>query len=218
MAHGYRNIQAEQTYHITQRGTNQQQVFFEPADYTSYLRLIKKNLSTAGVKILAYCLMPNHVHLIVRPDFDDSLRLFFRRVHGDYARYINLKEGRTGHLWQGRYFSCALSNDHLPRALRYVEHNPVRAHLADRPESFPWSSAAAHLGAPDHSEILDLAFWNAQGGADYWKFLLATNEELLLERALRASTYSGHPFTGSTLNRKLIYSEDASMAARATSH
>jgi len=194
MAYKTRCIQAGLAYHVTQRGSNKQAVFFETSDYQIYLRLLRNNHKESGVKILAYCLMPNHVHLIVRPEFDDSLGVFFRRVHGQYSRYINLKEGRTGHLWQNHYFSCVLSDTHLIHALRYVEHNPVRASLAEHPETFQWSSAAAHLGAMDVAQVLDLEFWEAQGGADAWRALLAASEEQLEERRLRACTFTGRPY------------------------
>jgi putative transposase len=189
-----RCIQPGLAYHVTQRGSNKQAIFFETFDHRTYLRLLRDNQQDCGVKILAYCLMPNHVHLIVRPEFEDSLGVFFRRVHGSFARYINLKEGRSGHLWTNRYFCCSLSATHLRRALHYVEHNPVRAGLAARPEDFPWSSAAAHIGRSDNANVLDLEFWQSEGGASAWREMLATPQEILEGRILRACTFARRPF------------------------
>ncbi len=198
MAYGNRFIQPGFAYHITQRGSNKQRVFLDESDYSVYLRFLRDNHQEAGVSILAYCLMTNHVHLIVRPEFEDSLSALFRRVQGHYARYINLKNGRSGHLWQNRYYSCVLSQTHLLRALRYVEHNPVRAQLTDKAGSYAWSSAAAHLGAPDPSQLLDLDFWRAEGGAETWQDLLATPEELNEQRRIRACTATGRPLGDET--------------------
>ena len=87
--------------------------------------------------------MPNHVHLVAVPDASDSLANALRRAHGRYAMYLNARRGRSGHLWQNRFYSCALDGAHLAVALRYVERNPVRAGLAESVEQYRWSSAAA---------------------------------------------------------------------------
>jgi putative transposase len=181
-------------YHITQRGTNRESVFFSHSDRRYYLELISENLSDSGVRVLAYCLMSNHVHLVAVPGAADSLAVLFRRVHGRYAQYLNVRRRRSGHLWQNRYFSCPLGASHLGRALQYVERNPVRAGMLARPEEYSWSSAAAHLGGADRSGILDLDFWRREGGAERWGSLLATPEEMVSLRLLRRCTYAGRPF------------------------
>ena len=111
-----------------------------------YLSLVARHLQDTGVKVLAYCLMSNHVHWVVVPERADSLAVLFRRVHGAYAQAVNAGLGRSGHLWQNRFYSCPLSGSRLWVALRYVEANPVRAGLVGRAEEYRWSSAAAHLG------------------------------------------------------------------------
>ncbi len=138
--------------------------------------------------------MSNHVPLIAVPGRPDSLAVLFRRVHGRYAQYLNARRHRSGHLWQNRFFSCPLEQTHLWTALRYVELNPVRAGLVQKAGEYRWSSAAVHLGAKDRSRILDLEFWDGQGGAERWRSLLATPEEQLQLRMLRACTYAGRPF------------------------
>ena len=137
-------------HHITQRGSRKQATFFSNDDYAEYLALLHKNLGSAGVDIWAYCLMPNHVHLIAVPRNPDSLSKLLRLTHHRYARYINDGHGWQGHLWQERYHSCVMDENHLMAAVRYIELNPVRAGLCERPDDWRWSSVHAHLfGDPD---------------------------------------------------------------------
>ena len=108
---------------------------------------------------------------------------------------MNIRKGRSGHLRQARYFSCALSEQHLWVGLRYVEANPCRARLVETPEVYRWSSAATHLlGTPDRSRLLDLDFWQRAGGVECWREMHhaeSTAEQIV---ALRKCTYSGRPF------------------------
>jgi putative transposase len=183
-------------YHVTQRGTNRERVFFSTAHRKTYLDLLARNCPDAGVRVLAYCLMSNHVHLIVVPERGDSLAVLFRRVHGAYAQAVNAGRGRTGHLWQNRFYSCPLSDAHLWVALRYVEANPVRAGLAARAEEYRWSSAPVHLGEqrPERGSVLDLEFWEASGGVAMWRQLHASAEGDGQVNLLRRCTYAGRPF------------------------
>ena len=182
-------------YHITQRGSGHRPTFFTSQDRRVYLDLVRTNLADTGLHLLSYCLMSNHVHLVAQPDAADSLAVLFRRVHGRYAQYLNARRRRSGHLWQNRFFSCPLASDaHLWTALRYVERNPVRAGLADRPEAYPWSSARAHLTGQDGEQLLDLHFWREAGGTAAWRDLLGLAEEPGQVRLLRRCTYAGRPF------------------------
>jgi putative transposase len=108
-------------YHITQRGVDRCVTFSGEADNHTYLRLLRDNLSDAAVQLLGWCIMSNHVHLVAIPGREDSLAVLLRRVHGRYAQYYNTRSGRTGHLWQNRFFACGLSASHLWRALAYVD-------------------------------------------------------------------------------------------------
>ena len=132
-------------HHITQRGNRKQKTFFRDDDYELYIALIKKYLAESGVAIWAYCLMPNHVHLIAVPDAADGLSKLLRVAHHKYARAINKRKGWQGHLWQERYYSFVMDERHLLAAARYVELNPVRAGLCERPDQWRWSSVHAHL-------------------------------------------------------------------------
>lgn len=180
-------------HHVTQRGTNRQIVFYSRRDRCVYLDQLTRNASAEGVRILAYCLMHNHIHLILVPPAPDSLAVVLRRTHGRYAQYFNARKGRTGHLWQNRFYSCPMDEHHLWAALRYVERNPVRARLTADPAAWPWSSAAAHLGQSEPLPGLDTAFWHESGGAQRWSELLAEPEEEAWLRRFRRATYAGNP-------------------------
>ncbi len=132
-------------HHVTQRGNRRERTFFEEGDYQLYLDLLAQAARAARVEVWAYCLMPNHVHLIVTPSDEDGLARTFRKVHRHYTGFINARMRTTGHLWQGRYGSVAMDEGHLISALRYVALNPVRARLAARAQDWRWSSTAAHI-------------------------------------------------------------------------
>jgi REP-associated tyrosine transposase len=178
--------------HITQRGVDRCETFSEDQDRLTYLRLVQENLNDAGVRILAYCLMTNHVHLIAVPAREDSLSILARRVHGRYAQYYNASSGRSGHLWQNRFFGCMLGTKHLWSALAYVERNPVRAGMVKEAAEYRWSSAAAHLTDSDTSGILDMDWWRREAPTK-WNEALKT-QETEQETSLRSCTYSGRPF------------------------
>jgi len=132
-------------HHIIQRGNRRQNVFFSKQDKRLYKKLLYDYMKDAGMKIWAYCLMDNHVHLIAVPERDESLALLMGRVHQHYTRVINAREGWKGHLWQGRFSSYTLDEPYLFTAVRYIENNPVRAGLVQRAEDYVWSSAQAHV-------------------------------------------------------------------------
>ncbi len=136
-------------HHVIQRGNRRQETFFGKADYRAYLELMAECCGRCAVDIWAYCLMPNHVHLIATPKTQDGLRLAIGEAHRRYSRRVNAREDWTGHLWQGRFASFPMDETHLLAAARYVELNPVRARLAKRAQDYPWSSARAHLAGHD---------------------------------------------------------------------
>ena len=137
-------------HHITQRGNRRQEVFFSDEDYAHYRDLIAASCREHGVACIAWCLMPNHVHLILRPSGSNGLRAALAESHRRYSRRINFARGWTGYLWQGRFASYPMDDAHLMTAVRYVELNPVKAKLVRRAEDWPWSSARAHVtGKPD---------------------------------------------------------------------
>ncbi len=140
-------------HHVTQRANRRQQTFFGEEDYQHYLELMSQFCRAEQVAIWAYCLMPNHVHLIVVPQSAESLRRAIGEAHRRYTRRINFREGWRGCLRQGRFASFVMDKDHLLTAARYVELNPVRAGLVHAPSRYRWSSAAAHLKGRDDALV-----------------------------------------------------------------
>ena len=132
-------------HHVTQRGNRRMQTFFGEDDYAAYLSLVGQWCRREDVRVWAYCLMPNHVHLIVVPSTPEGLARALGEAHRRYTRRVNFREGWRGYLWQGRFSSVVMDEPHLLNATAYVERNPVRARLAHRPEQWPWSSAGAHV-------------------------------------------------------------------------
>ncbi len=133
-------------HHVTQRGNHRERVFFGNGDPEAYLCLLHAHARRQNLAIFAYCLMPNHVHLVVVPSSPDGMHRAMRAVHSQYAQRINRMRDTTGHLWQGRYFSSPLDARYFVNAIRYVERNPVSGRLVSKAEDYAWSSAAAHCG------------------------------------------------------------------------
>ncbi|MEM1400599.1 MAG: transposase, partial [Pseudomonadota bacterium] len=111
-------------HHVTQRGNRGEPTFLEEGDYALYRDLLAEGAQKAGAEIWAYCLMPNHVHVIVVPSDEDGLRRTFAEAHRRYTGFINTRLRVTGHLWQGRFGSVAMDEDNLLHAIRYVSLNP----------------------------------------------------------------------------------------------
>jgi putative transposase len=140
-------------HQVTQRGNRGQPTFFCEDDYRSYLELMGQFCRAWKVEIWAYCLMPNHVHLIAVPRSADGLRRAIGEAHRRYTRMVNFREGWRGHLWQGRFASFVLDQAHLLTAVRHVEQNPVRGGLVKVPSRYPWSSAGAHVRKRDDALV-----------------------------------------------------------------
>ena len=176
-------------HHITQRGNRRQLTFFDAEDYQVYLSLMSEWCNKCRVDIWAYCLMPNHVHLIAVPESETGLARAIGEAHRRYTRHINFREGWRGHLWQERFASFPMDEPHLLAAARYVEMNPVAAGLVDRPEAYRWSSAAAHLAGSDDTLVKVKPLLEM---VDHWRdFLTLTDEEGL--SILKKHERSGRP-------------------------
>src|SRR5206468_1501433 len=132
-------------HHVTQRGNGRARTLFGDHDYALYRDLLAENCRAAEVDVWAWCLMPNHVHLILVPSDPDGLRRALARVHRSYAGIIQARRKRSGHFWQGRFGAVAMDEAHLAAALRYVALNPVRARLVQRAQDWRWSSTRAQL-------------------------------------------------------------------------
>lgn len=180
-------------YHVTQRGNRRQQTFFEDGDYALYRDLLAEAARRAGSEIWSYCLMPNHVHLIVVPSHEDGLRRTLADAHRRYTGFVNARERWTGHLWQGRFGAVAMDEAHLAAAARYVALNPVRARLVERAEDWPWSSSRAHLAGKDDQLVQVAPLLERLG--DFAAFLGGA-EDQQATRALRTAETTGRPVGG----------------------
>jgi putative transposase len=175
-------------HHITQRGNNQQKVFFNDEDFCNYCFWANKYAAQYQIDILAYCLMPNHIHLIAIPYTKIGMSRFCNTVNMRHAQYINHKKNTNGHLWQSRFFSCPLDDIHLYFALRYEEQNPIRAGLTNRPWDYAWSSVRFHVGMDTNAyiRIRDMNMMNH----NEWKKYLGYKDESM-DETIRENTYSG---------------------------
>jgi len=177
-------------HHITQRGNHAEDVFDLEGDRLVYLSMIRKAAERRGVRIWAYCLMTNHVHLIAVPSKKDSLSLLVKDAHTAYAAWFHKRSARTGHLWQARFRASVMDEPYLWAAVRYVERNPVRAGLVARSEDYAWSSAAAHCDIRD--DLLVTRAFPIAGVVSDWKAWLA-DEDVAASSEVRQMTRLGLP-------------------------
>ncbi len=195
MARLARIVVPDVAHHVIQRGNRRQEVFFGEQDYAAYRDLVAAACAANGVRCLAWCLMPNHVHLILVPGSADALRAALAEAHRRYSRRINLAHDWTGYLWQGRFASYPMDDAHLMTAIRYVELNPVAAGLVKEAGAWRWSSARAHLtGVADG--LTDLAALS--GLYRNWRALLRDGLEAgdldeATKAAIEASGRTGRP-------------------------
>jgi putative transposase len=190
-------------HHITQRGNNRQDVFFVDDDHRVYLDLLKKQSDKYGLELTGYCLISNHIHIIAIPHSEDSLARAVGRTGFRYTQYINRFHGRSGHLWQGRFYSCALDERHLWLAMKYIELNPVRAGLCRKPWRYEWSSAAVHVNIGSKSDILNLSDWYDSISAVQWRKELSSGLPDAEITRLRSSTHTGRPLGSDSFLSKL---------------
>ena len=137
------------SHHITARGNRREPIFFEDGDQDLYRDILGDAVRKERVEVWAYCLMPNHVHLIACPETAEGLGRALGAAHRRWANHVNTRSGWRGHLFDGRFASVPMDEDHLIAAIRYVALNPVRAKLVVQAEDWPWSSARAHLAGLD---------------------------------------------------------------------
>jgi putative transposase len=184
-------------HHVTQKGNGGQDVFFDDADRRMFLELLRQYSGRLGASVDGYCLMTNHVHLIVVPATVRSLAETMRNVSFRYAQYVNRTHARQGHLWQSRFYSCAMDDAHYWRSLVYVEQNPVRAGIVRKPWQYKWSSAAVHCGQARDGGLVDQARWRGMTDQKQWRGEIAgilPDEEL---HDVRQFTRTGRPLGGS---------------------
>jgi putative transposase len=187
-------------HHVTQRGNRRQRTFFGEDDYHAYIELMATWCEAYGVEVWAYCLMPNHVHLIVVPESEDGLRRGVGEAHRRYTRRVNFRKRWRGHLWQGRFSSCVLDELHLLAAARYVEMNPVKAGLVRTPQQYPWSSANAHLKKRDDRLVRVEPLLSLAGP---WRRFLAQSLDGPTVERLQSHERTGRPIGSDAFVAKL---------------
>ena len=184
---------------MSQRGNFRMDVFHDEEDRRRYIEWLWQYAETHALEIWAYCLMPNHIHLIAVPRRADSLGRTLGLAHMRYSQYLNRKMGRTGHVWQGRFFSCPMDDGHLLAAARYVERNPVRAGLAGGAGEWAWSSAGEHLAG----RRLPGASWPDDDLLSGWSEVLGEADAASEIEAIRRQTVAGRPLGDERFVRKL---------------
>src|SRR5438132_6701822 len=178
-------------HHVTQRGNRRQKVFFEDGDYALCRDLLAERCRKAGVAVWSYCLLPNHVHLVLVPATEDGLALALGETHRRYTGFVNARMRVTGHLFQGRFGSVVMDGPHLLAAARYVALNPVRAGLARRAQDWPWSNVRAHLKARDDNLVTIMPLIERTGGR--FADLIATGPSPEQLAAIRTAETIGRP-------------------------
>ena len=190
-------------HHVTQRGNRRAFILDSDADRTVYRNLLEEHSGLHGVALVGYCLMSNHVHLVAVPSKADSLALTLKHTHGRYASYSNAAHRTSGHVWQGRYYSCPLDEVHLWEALRYTELNPVRAGLVTQADLWPWSSAGAHCAIRSEDALLKSELWSKRWTATAWQEYLDAGCGESTLGAIRRCTHTGRPLGSMDFVRNL---------------
>jgi putative transposase len=150
--------------HIVQRGNNRLPCFLDDGDRLRYLTLLREAITATGVRLHAYVLMDNHVHLLATPPAAGTIGRMMQRLGRQYVGLFNARHGRSGTLWEGRYKACLVDSEHYVLACyRYIELNPVRARMVDDPARYRWSSCAANLRLRPHSGLSPHPAWLALG-------------------------------------------------------
>ena len=193
-------------YHVLNRANGRSRIFGRPADYKAFERVMMETLERIPMRVLAYCLMPNHWHLVLRPRGDGDLTRFMQWLTLTHTQrwHARRKSAGTGHLYQGRYKSFPVqAGVPLLRVLRYVERNPLRAGLVNRVQDWRWGSLwRRRFGTPDQARWLQA--WPGGEPADWLERLnrpgrAAEEEEL---RAIRESAARGAPLGAELWRRR----------------
>lgn len=188
-----RNVFPTLPHHVTQRGNRREDVFFTDDDRLIYLEWLAFYCKKYDVAILAYCLMTNHIHLVLTPQTEEGLQQVLKPLHMRYAQHINKIKGWTGHLWQGRFFSSALDDAYTGATIRYVERNPVQAGMIEKAEDYPWSSAAYHCGLAENALLSRLPSSMAGIATEEWSDWLAQPESQQAADIIQRNIEKGLP-------------------------
>jgi len=184
-------------HHIIQRGNNRQRIFFDDDDYLAMLALLRQSSEKTGTRYNAYCLMPNHYHLIGTSPDEKALSAAIGYIQLCYSLRIKERYGYIGHLWQGRFSSFPMDDEYYANALHYVECNPSRAKIVQHPWEYPWSSAQAHITGRDPYRVLDMDSWlQYYTPAEWMEWLNRETDSTFIEQ------FRQHSVSGALLQAK----------------
>jgi putative transposase len=179
-------------HHIIQRGNNRQKIFFDQEDRRLYLKWLRKYCLECGCTIHAYCLMSNHVHLLIVPQYNYSLAKIMQKLSLRFTQHINKKYNRTGRLWECRFYSALVDKEsYLWSIGRYIERNPVRAKIVSKPDEYRWSSAKVNITGKEMDFIKPI-WQDDTERKEYSTFLNNPDKEEEIE-IIKKSTISGKP-------------------------
>jgi putative transposase len=203
-----RIVGAGYPHHIVQRGNNREKVFFDQDDYEKYLSFLARYSEKRNASILAYCLMPNHIHLLIRPSDESAPAKMMQGVTLCYTQYFNRKNNRTGRLWECRYHSTIVDEErYLWAVCKYIENNPVRAGLVGKPEDYPYSSGKAHLLGKSNPVLTEELF-DERDSKEYQRLMKLKDDKRTLDD-IRKHTRLGRPLGEGEflhiLSRKFAY-------------
>lgn len=190
-------------HHVVQRGHNRKAVFLADQDYQYYLENLKEWKTELGIKLYAWCLMTNHIHLVVEPGKDAmDISALMKRINGRQSAYVNKLEGRSGALWEGRYKASPIQKDsYLLACCRYVELNPVKAGMVVSAADYPWSSyqerilGKSHKLLDDDDHYLELGTTVEERKHRYAEFLVSgvsASEQQFIQESVRRNQLTGN--------------------------
>lgn len=187
MSRLFRVVLPGRPHHVTQRGVRSMRVFDEGNDHWLYMAKLHEHCLRSGVDVLAYCLMPDHVHLVVVPETKTALAEAISQTHWHYSSFINARARKKGYLFQSGFNFCPLDDTHYWAAVRYAEQNPVRAGLVRNAWEYPWSSAPFHCGLRLNDAVLRKRVYEPHR----WRKFLA--EQPTVHQKLRKNVRTGYP-------------------------
>ncbi len=200
-------------HHITQRGNNKMTVFFDDEDRQTYLSILANYVKKYSIQIWAYCLMDNHIHLLVVPETETALARGIGLTNQVYTQYLNRKLSQSGRIWQNRFFSCIVENtEYLWTVARYIESNPLEAGLTLQAQTYRWSSANAHLEGAHDCLLHEPSWLEPTEQNAYGVFCRAENKDQ--ENAIRKATRTGRPFGSEQFVDRLELQFDRSLKAK----
>jgi len=190
-------------HHVTHRSSHQKNLFFSYFDRIEYLAILKKQCLRTGLIVDGFCLMDNHVHLIVTPPTEESLSSAIGQTACQFSRAKNLHKKLTGHVWERRFYSCPMDDSHYISALLYVDYNPVRAGLVESPADWLWSSAKAHLGGDDFTGLIDPHRWKKLSQKIGWAELMEQSQDSVFAETIERYTETSRPLGDKVFLRRI---------------